>query len=124
MTEQELKEKGLNGRTEYMANKDRVYDGSEYYENIHNGVNIQCAWCGIKGEVREQGMLVGDKAIFDGIEISCYYCTCDHWEEFNPNEKEKQNINPDDICKSCGSVGEVRLMSCICKQCNNVIWGI
>lgn len=28
-----------------------------------------------------------------------------------------------DKCDSCGGIGEVRGMACICKQCNNIIWG-
>lgn len=30
----------------------------------------------------------------------------------------------DDRCKKCGSMGELRGMSCICPGCGNVVWGI
>jgi len=28
-----------------------------------------------------------------------------------------------DKCNSCGGIGEMRGMACVCKQCNNIVWG-
>ena len=120
MTEQELKEKGLNGSCGYMdKNTKEILPHCSHY----------CAWCGQGVDVSDTLLFEKDNTLgmFYNSKWYDYNCDCgiNFWIRIN---EEKINVkkftNKDDICKKCGNIGEIKGMCCKCNNCNNVIWGI
>lgn len=46
----------------------------------------------------------------------------DPWDD--ENDSNSFEPNEDDVCRSCGAVGEIKGMCCICPRCGKLIWGI
>lgn len=79
----------------------------------------------------EYSVWFSNHGLLDGIDVDSNGYSMRHkrvlvfqpWSGGFAPSKQKA-VSEDDRCKKCGTMGEMKGLSCICPNCGQVVWGI